>query len=265
MKKTIFLFLMALGAKGLYSQEIYSAHFFLGRPQQAVVSESLIFRDLYVLSNNPQTKFANWVAYQITPEDVWSRVDVERRWRKDPLLPAEQTLEPNPDDYKGAYAQHKYQRGHLVPLAAFKGSETSYELNYYSNIAPQTASLNTGVWKDLESAVREMVQSGKTLWVMTGPYYLENQPMPSLPSADESHLVPNGYWKIICSWDQRRPQVAAYLFPQNVPSHQDFSTYNVSVDDIEKITALDFFNQLHEEEEIQLEALVSSLASLSQP
>jgi hypothetical protein len=50
----------------------------------------------------------------------------------------------------GASSAHGFQRGHRAPLASFKGPDAARELNYLSNITPQTVNLNAGPWARLE-------------------------------------------------------------------------------------------------------------------
>jgi endonuclease G len=152
---------------------VQSKHWVYGMPQGTPSSNVLIIRDIYALSSNDKTKFADWVAYRLTPYEVIGTLDLERKWRADPWLQKEETLEPNrPDDYKGANAKpFEYDRGHQAPLAAFKGSRYASQANYFSNITPQKKELNQGPWRILEAKVRALVKKGNTLWIMTGPLY----------------------------------------------------------------------------------------------
>ena len=100
--------------------------------------------------------------------------------KADPKLDDSLTLEPSPDDYIGAYAAYKFDRGHMAPLGSFDGYERWHEVNYYSNIVPQKASLNRGAWKKLESVERELVEDCLNLYVMCGTIYEDS--MPSLPT-----------------------------------------------------------------------------------
>jgi len=212
--------------------EIHSKHFLFGYPFGTPATNDLIIRDIYALSNNDDRKFADWVAYRLDPWTVSDRSDTTRNWRADPWLDSNETLEPSPDsgDYKGANAALSTDRGHQAPLASFKGSLSWRETNYLSNITPQKSALNQGPWKDLEDAVRELVQTWETVWVMTGPLY--ERDMPGLPNADEAHKVPSGYWKTVAIGDPTQPttvKAVAFVMDQNTPRNADFT------DHIEKI------------------------------
>ena len=223
--------------------EFHSKHFLYGHPTGAPATNDLIIRDSYALSNNDTKKFADWVAYRLTPQEVSGTVDLLRKWRADPWLDDDETLEPSgPDDYAGASAANDYQRGHQAPLASFKGAHAARELNYLSNITPQKAALNGGPWARLEEAVRKYVRRWETVWVITGPLY--ETPMPALNTV-ETHTVPSGYWKIVADLrGSAIPTVAAFIMQQNVVSNADISNLVRTVVEIETRSGLSFFTEL---------------------
>ena len=60
-------------ADGLSSfPEIHCKHFIYGIPVGTPVTNDLIIRDIYALSSNDSTKFADWVAYRLDVETVVS-------------------------------------------------------------------------------------------------------------------------------------------------------------------------------------------------
>lgn len=170
---------------------ILSVHCPLGCPENSTGND-LVFNHIYALSNNPQTKFADWVAYEVNPVNYGHTPG--RDWGKEPLLDDSETLEEA--DYKGANkSELEADRGHQAPLATFAGSRYWYEANYLSNITPQDKDLNQGPWKALEDAIRGAATYEHPLYVITGPTF--DKPMPSMPGADEPHKVPSGYFKIV--------------------------------------------------------------------
>ena len=233
--------------------EIHCKHFIHGYPLGAPATNDLIIRDLYVLSSNDQRKFADWVCYFLTPHEVDGDLDLERKWRTDPWLAEDETLEATPDnkdDYKGAYAQG-YDRGHQAPLASFKGSRFASQVNYYSNITPQRSDMNQGPWKDLEEKVRGLVRKHHRVWVMTGPLY-EAQ-VPGLPNCDEPHTVPSGYWKIVVADDDGTLKYAAFIMGQDTPRDTNFADHVVTIRQIENRSGLDFLWELPDFEEQAIE------------
>ena len=239
--------------------EIYCKHFIYGYPIGTPATNDLIIRDLYALSSNDETKFADWVAYYLTPHETMGTLDLERKWRNDPWLDDYETLEGEPaakDDYKGAHGALKYDRGHQAPLASFKGSRFASQVNYYSNITPQKSEMNQGPWMSLESKVRDLVDKYGEVWVMTGPLY--ERDMPPLPQADEPHKVPSGYWKIITVKDAGKILVAAFVMDQDTPRNSDLMNHLVKVDEVEARSKLDFFWLLPDDEEGQIESKINT-------
>ena len=239
--------------------EIHSEHFWMGIPRGTEATNDLLIRDLYAASTNDTTKFADWIAYRLTPREVHGTLDLERRWREDPWLEPEETLEPGgPDDYSGAYATNGYDRGHLAPLGSFTGSVEASSLNYYSNIVPQTRELNRGPWRRLEDQVRNLVLLHREVYVVTGTLY-DGPPMPALPGADEAHTVPTGFFKVVVipggdDNSDGRPVVSAYILPQRITRGATPERYRTTVDEVERRSGLDLFWQLEDDEELRLEA-----------
>ena len=258
MKQLFALFLISL-ATSTFAQdrpEIHCKHFFKGYPHGTPASNDLIIRDIYALSNNDKTKLADWVAYRLTMHEVEGELAVERKWAVEPWLADEETLEPSPaakEDYKGANVALKVDRGHQAPLASFKGSRFASQSNMLSNITPQRKDMNQGCWKNLEEAVRGLVRTGKTVYVMTGPLY--NRNMPSLPNADEPHMIPSGYWKVVvCLTGSKTFEYAAFIMDQESGRTDKVMSKLVTIEQVEKMSGLDLFWELPDLEEKQIES-----------
>ena len=170
------------------AQEVHSSLCFNGCPTGTPPTNDLIIRDIYILSSNDETKFADWVAYNVTLATIGRTA--RRNFRADPLLDQDETLEPG--DYRGANAAIGTDRGHQVPLASFTGTPHWEDTNYLSNITPQRSPLNQGPWRELEEAARDVARDPDidVVFVMTGPLF--ERAMDPLPNADEPHSVPSG-------------------------------------------------------------------------
>jgi len=196
-------------------------------------NNKLIRRSIYILSNNKNTKFADWVAYVVTPDTIGK--SKRRVWRSDPKLEENETLEPN--DYRGANRELKTDRGHQVPLASFAATPDWSQTNYLSNITPQSSNLNQGCWVRLESKVRKLARQYKSVFVMSGPLYIKK--MQSLPGADEAHSVPSAYWKIVTvkTSNAANPyRHTAFIFPQSAARRDSYCKYRSSIANIEKVS-----------------------------
>ncbi len=232
--------------------EIHCKHFFHGYPKGSPSTNDLIIRDIYAMSTNDKTKFADWVAYRLDRSTVIADVKTTRVWHVDPWLDENETLEK--DDYTNAYAQLHTDRGHQAPLASFKGTNSWSDTNYLSNITPQSSALNQGAWKALEKHARDLAKK-RTIYVLTGPLY--ERSMPSLPSADESHKIPSGYWKIIIYQTTKKLDsiiTEAYILDQNISKTADYRNFTVSIDEIEQRSKLNFLSELPDQLEKKIEA-----------
>ncbi len=224
------VFVSALMFSSLASAEILSVHCPVGCPESPAGND-MLFSHLYALSNNPETKFADWVAYEV--DVVNFGASPGREWATDPLLNEDETLEAK--DYTGARNSNlEADRGHQAPLASFAGSRYWAELNYLSNITPQDKHLNQGPWKALEDAVRAGVSYGKSLYVMTGPLYDQN--MPALPKADEPHQVPSGYFKLVYNL---KGDAAGFIMQQSAGRKDDYCVSAVSFAKIQAETGFE--------------------------
>lgn len=251
----IMCFLQVLCAHGAGYEEIHCKHFFYGYPTGTPDTNDLIIRDIYALSANDDTKFADWVAFRLDRKTMDPSITTTRVWKADPWLDDSETLEPQ--DYEGAHATLSVDRGHQAPLASFKGTDDWHETNYLSNITPQRSDLNRGPWRILEEKVRRLVMSGTVVYVMTGPLY--EQDMPRLPRADEPHRIPSGYWKIIALQEGKSPdsiRTASFMFDQDANRRDDIIDHLCSIDDIETKTGLDFLRDLPDDVEEWIEGYI---------
>ena len=216
---------------------------------------TILEREGYLLSNNPETKLADWAAYRITRGTIGR--SKRRDWEADPDLPADETLEP--EDYSGAHATLGTDRGHQVPLASFSGTRRFEPLNYMSNLTPQRSELNQRLWNLLEQEERKLVLSkqAEALFVVTGPLFEKD--MASLPRADEPHRVPSGYFKVIALEEGAHISTAAIIVSQDTPGTDSHCAHRVTVDEVERRSKLDLFADLPDAEEAELERAEGTL------
>ena len=232
--------------------EIHCKHFIYGYPTGTPSNNDLIIRDIYALSSNDETKLADWVAYRLNKDTVTGDVKTKRKWKPDPWLEDNETLEEN--DYKDASAVLKTDRGHQAPLGSFKGTDSWQETNYLSNITPQKSDLNQGPWMILEEKERELAEAGNTLYVMTGPLY--EREMPVLPKADDPHKVPSGYWKIIILPGKYigSLKAASFIFDQDTPRNDKVTNHMCTINEVEERSGLDFLWEMEDVIEESIES-----------
>lgn len=199
----------------------------------------------YVVGYSESMKNPLWVAYRVF--DV-ERLDSGKRpsyFRIDYRTEAQVSH----NDYRGT----GYDRGHMAPnfaIATRYGIDGQWETFLMSNIIPQTPSVNRHIWKDLEQHVaRRYGRYFEEIWVVTGPVFTE--PVKRFGSGV---AIPSGYYKIILDEDDDEVRVLAFLIESRSPPYTRLRSRLVSVDEIEKRTGLNFFPDLPEQAQVDLES-----------
>ncbi|MEQ8906058.1 DNA/RNA non-specific endonuclease [Ekhidna sp.] len=191
----------------------------------------------YHLGYSENHEQAAWVAYELASSEIYGNVDRTEDFREDPLV---STGSASLEDYKGS----GYDRGHLAPAADMAFSELAMSESFFlSNMSPQEAGFNRGIWKSLESQVRQWVSEKGSLYVVTGAVLIGSMKKEIGPNAVD---VPEYYYKILYVDDSY--QMIGFLM-KNEKSDKDIMSFAVSVDKIEEVTGLDFFHQLKDREE----------------
>lgn len=87
--------------------------------------------------------------YELTPELISGTQSRTDDFRADPLV---STGSDTLADYSGS----GYDRGHLCPAADMKLNQTSMSETFFlSNMSPQGAGFNRGIWSSVEDQVRK--------------------------------------------------------------------------------------------------------------
>lgn len=206
---------------------------------------AVVEHSYYSLSYNEPFEQAEWVAY------VLKKSQLTQQQRKRPFFIEDPKVKTKSADWRN-YRGSGYDRGHLCPAGDRRFSEQAYNETFYtSNISPQDREFNAGVWNRLEQQVREWAKRYDEVFVVTGGI-LE----PGLQEiGDENVDVPKYYYKIVAKGTSSDPQMLAFLF-LGKESNKPLRQFTVSVDNIEKRTGIDFFENLPDELEARLEGSV---------
>ena len=215
---------------------------------QSKEKEQIIEHEGYTLSFNPTYKIANWVAYELTDQEV--KTKKSNRFDKFLLDPAVKGGTAMNEDY----TRTGYDKGHLVPAGDMKWSAKAMRESFYlSNIIPQKPQLNRGIWKELEEQVREWAITDKRLLIAAGPVIRSN-----LKRLGKNRVaIPDTMYKVIVSPDGKDPQGIAFLFANKGYSKISLKTLAIPIDSVEKITGIDFFPALPDEIENKVESVVN--------
>lgn len=198
----------------------------------------------FTLSYNEYHEQPNWVAYLLTADKVFGNASSRGdNFREDPSVP---TGSATLADYRGS----GYDRGHLIPAADQKWSSQAMDDCFFlSNMSPQTHAFNAGIWSKLESAVRTMAAQNQEICVVTGPILTDGPYKMIGPSAVS---VPNSFYKVILDYYGPEKKAIGFILAQDAKG--DLQTFAVTVNDVEKLSGIDFFPSLPDSEEEALES-----------
>ncbi len=244
----VFVVLLSLGSR-ISSEKLpslSSEHLPYGAPGLA---DHVAIREGYVVGLSCQHKIAVWVSYRLKKERLAAKVAARTdRFREDREFPC---CSVKPGDYKGS----GYDRGHLASAGDMTFSVKAMEDSFLmSNIAPQKPGFNRGIWKKLETQVRQWALAEEDIIVVTGAVFPKEVTLTVGPS---KITVPEGYFKVV--YDLTPPEKMIAFVISNESSRQDLQDFAVTVNAVEKITGLDFFPELPQVIQQKLEAEIDIL------
>lgn len=210
--------------------------------------EQIVKHTGYTLSYNEQYEQPSYVAYELNRNEVLGTYERADNFRPDKSV---KTGSATLEDYKGS----GFDRGHLAPAADFKWSEQAMDDTFYmSNMSPQEGSFNRGIWADLEAMVRVNAFYDEILYVVTGPVLTDG---PYETIGENEVAVPNYYYKVLLDYTEPEKKAIGFILP-NGKSTKKMEYYATSVDEVERITGIDFYPMLPDEIEAELEGSFDS-------
>lgn len=198
-----------------------------------------------------------WVAYPLY-SGMTSGVSRTDKWDWNPKVPRRyQGLA------SGSYSTTEYDRGHQLPsadrLCTTEANESTF---YYTNITPQDSDLNKGLWEKLEEKVRAQVGGCDTLYVVTG-CVLTTPDDPTIQYIKDNRkadvAVPKAYYKVLLKYKAGTANggysaIGFWVENRGYGEAPLDRSYARSVDDMEKLTGIDFFVNLKDEYQKAAEA-----------
>ncbi|WP_346862850.1 DNA/RNA non-specific endonuclease [uncultured Draconibacterium sp.] len=195
----------------------------------------------YTLSYLENEEQANWIFYKLNTFMLGGNASRTDNFRIDNFV---STGSATLNDYKGS----GYDRGHLCPAGDMTTDLVAMSESFYlSNMSPQDPSFNRGIWKTLESTVRNWAVNETEIYVVTGPIFQNN-----LGSIGNGVTIPGSYYKVIYDPTDEAKMIALVL--PNRKGEKQLTEYVVTVDYVENLTGIDFFSGLPDEVENKLES-----------
>lgn len=208
--------------------------------------EFLIFKTQFIISYNMRNHCPNYVCWALTSERVKGKVQRSNNFHADPAVGEGAGVETF--DYNGS----GYDRGHMCPAGDNKNTETAMDESFcMTNICPQNHGLNTNAWNDLEVQCRSWARNYGTLYICCGPIFDSKTPKTFGHRKNLKIAVPDRFFKVILSLG-RVPKAIGFIYP-NRDCGGDMRDYAVSVAQVERVTGMNFFFQLDDKQEKELE------------
>lgn len=224
-----------------------------GGNSMVIVHSTEDFGINYSVEWDYQKKSQRWSCYQMYAANSGGNVGrYDEGYPFDPLLPSGYYFEYDP--FRGS----GYDHGHIVPSADRQSTrEVNMQTFYLTNMQPQKNRFNAGLWAKMEQQVRDWnVNSFRdVLYVCKGGTIdKESQILETLPNG---LIVPRYFFMaVLCKSSLGYKAMGFWVEHINADhSHDMLAQYVVNIDELEKLTGIDFFCNLVDEEEEKIESL----------
>ena len=119
-----------------------------------------------------------------------------------------------------------------------------------SNICPQAPNLNRGDWNELEQACRKWAKQYDGVYVVCGSIFYKSKRQRTI--GKHRIPVPDAFFKVVLRMGDA-PRAIGFLY-KNMDGNRPKGDYANTVDEVERITGLDFFPALPDDIERKVEA-----------
>lgn len=226
----------------------------------------------YALEWDNTKRHANWVAFTFDTTTSADNVKRTDAWSVDPKLPAEMQVQESDHKNDG------FDKGHLCASEdRVYLKEANEQTFYYSNMSPQLKDFNGGFWRKLETRVQTWGRSTAD-GVYDKVYVTKGGTLNKLlknfkgttvnggtPTTDANGFTIHGlacpeyYFMAVLSQKDDVFHAIAFLVPHKEgmtenPSSDELKEYVVSVNKLEEETGIDFFCNLPDVLENEVEA-----------
>ena len=202
-------------------------------------SEDIVRHIGYTASYNHQTLCPDWVAWELTAEELDGAADGQYPFSRDPDVKF-------PKASREDYSNSGWDKGHMAPRADMKWSHQALEESYYfTNICPQDHEMNSQAWRKIEELTRRMARRFGSVLVVCGPIY---------DSVERRHIgpacvhVPDRFFKALAFESNGEWYAVGFLVDNDHQSRSPRS-YAVPVDSIEAVIGRNVFPHLSEDVE----------------
>ncbi|PFH56665.1 hypothetical protein XA68_16185 [Ophiocordyceps unilateralis] len=214
----------------------------------------LAFRSALVSSYDRRTRNPHWVVEHITPASLALREGDRQSsaFVEDDMVPAKFRA------LLRDYFRSGYDRGHQVPAADAKWSQTAMDDTFYlSNMCPQVGEgFNRDYWAHFEDFCRRLTVQYPSVRIVTGPLYLPRKdPVDNkwyvryeMIGSPPSVAVPTHFYKVIFAEDGKADgnvAIGAFVLPNaRIANDKPITDFEVPVEAVERASGLEFATKL---------------------
>lgn len=230
--------------------------------------EQLLSRVGYSVSYNKDTRCPNWVAWHLTKDHAdgpYPRKGVpyyddegkvigvgfvtsETCGRGGYLFDRE-AESPAPSVRDIPNNRYGMSHGHLCPAGDNKWSKAAINQSFLmTNMCPQDEKLNQGDWRILEERCRKWAQHYGDIYIVAGPLFYNGE---QRTIGENNISVPDAFFKVVLCLNDT-PKALGFIYP-NTGEHHQMHEYVYSVDEVEVEAGMNFFANLPDEIEDEVE------------
>ncbi len=254
-----------------------------GGSNQVVIHRAILNKNTqqtginYCVEWDPSLNSQRWSCYQLYSSiNYHSTYNVSRYYAdNDGTLsptcqyPNDADIAPQYQFTEDPYKYSGYDHGHICPSAdRLRATECNYQTFYITNMQPQFNKFNAGLWEKMEEDVRNWANQSDTLYVCKGGTIdnanniLEyiNRSSHQSTRVNASHIpVPKFFFMAVLSRKNSKWQGMGYWVQNLNEDHSNDSrrNYAITIDRLEELTGLDFFCNLPDDIEEEVEKSIT--------
>ena len=217
---------------------------------QLVIKSTSDYGITFSLEWSYTDKANRWTCYQLHSGNLLSNVKRKDAFKEDPEIPEQYRSKLS--DYSGS----GFSRGHLCPSSdRLCSQEQNGQTFYLSNMQPQYQSHNGGLWNTLEDKVRKWAGKCDTMYVVKAATIRSDQLLPE--KCNGKLIVPKYFYMALLCYDKAKDYYYAIgLWTEHKSTNESYGglrKYAMSIDDLEELTGIDFFCNLPDDIEENVE------------
>lgn len=227
----------------------------------------IIRREAYTTCYNHDTRCPNWVAWVLTSESASGSVE-KKIWYDDngnamgianfsPEMVRGKYIfdgeaeSPSPQFSDWDLMPDDMSHGHMCPAADCQTSPEAITQSYLlTNMCVQARYLNSGSWNKLEMKCRDLAQKYGRIFIVAGPVFYDGK----VTSRMGNIAIPDAFFKVLLCME-RTPKAIGFVYANNNDPH-NMEESACSVKEVEQLTGFDFFPQLPDSIENEIESKV---------